>query len=147
MWYGPDGEIFCATEEKLAQETANAHYGKTVELTQDEDVLDTWFSSGLWPFATLGYNVGGKEQNDMVNQFYPASVLETGYDIMLPWVIRMLMFGYEITGQTPFKKIYYHGLVRDKIGRKMSKSLGNGIDPIDMIDKYGTDALRLTLSI
>ncbi len=147
VWYGPDGETFCVENEKLALETAKAHYGKEVELTQDPDVLDTWFSSALWPFATLWYEIDEEKQNPLVEKFYPASVLETGYDIMLPWVIRMLLFWYEFTGQTPFKEIYFHWLVRDKLGRKMSKSLGNWVDPIDMIEKYGTDALRLTLTI
>ena len=147
VWYGPDGEIFCAEDEAMAQETANAHYGKTVELVRDPDALDTWFSSALWPFATLDYNMDGGDQNELVQQFYPAQVLETGHDIIFFWVIRMLLFWYEFTGQTPFEKIYLHGLVKDKHGRKMSKSAGNGIDPIDMINKYGTDALRLTLSI
>lgn len=147
VWYWPDDEIFCAETEKLALETAKAHYGKEVELTQDSDVLDTWFSSALWPFSTLGYEIWEEKQNNLIKEFYPASVLETGYDIMLPWVIRMLLFWYEFTWETPFKEIYFHGLVRDKIGRKMSKSLWNWVDPIDMIEKYWTDALRLTLSI
>ena len=118
-----------------------------MSLTRDSDVLDTWFSSALWPFATLGYEIGAKEESELFKQFYPAQVLETGYDILFFWVIRMLLFGYEFTEQTPFKKIYLHGLVRDKYGRKMSKSLGNGVNPIDMIDQYGTDALRMTLVI
>ncbi len=120
---------------------------KNPDYIQDPDVLDTWFSSALWPFSILGYNMWWKEQVDMVKQFYPASVLETWHDIIFFWVIRMLLFWYEFTNQTPFKKIYLHWLVRDKIGRKMSKSLGNGIDPLDMIEKYGTDPLRLTLTI
>lgn len=147
VWYWPDEEIFVANNEEEALKKAEKFYGKKVELTQDNDVLDTWFSSALWPFATLGYQIWEEKQNDLVKKFYPASVLETGYDIMFFWVIRMLLFWYEFTGQTPFKQIYFHGLVRDKLGRKMSKSLGNWVDPIDMIEKYWTDALRLTLSV
>lgn len=147
VWYGPDWEIFCAENEKMAKETAKAHYWEEKNLTRDPDALDTWFSSWLWPFAVLWYNIDSDKQNELVKEFYPASVLETGHDIIFFWVIRMLLFWYEFTGQTPFKKIYFHGLVRDKIGRKMSKSLNNWVDPIDMINKYGTDALRLTLSI
>ncbi|MCP4523919.1 MAG: valine--tRNA ligase, partial [Candidatus Gracilibacteria bacterium] len=147
VWYGPDGENFCAENTKQAQELANKHYGKEVELTQDSDVLDTWFSAGLWPFSVLDFDMWGGEQSEDFQKFYPAAVLETGHDIIFFWVIRMLLFGYEFTGQTPFEKIYLHGMVRDKSGAKMSKSLGNGIDPLDMIKKYGTDALRLALTI
>ncbi|MCD5380441.1 class I tRNA ligase family protein, partial [Candidatus Gracilibacteria bacterium] len=111
------------------------------------DALDTWFSSGLWPFAVLDNNMWGGEESELMKEFYPAAVLETGHDIIFFWVIRMLLFGYEFTGKSPFKTIYLHGLVKDSQGRKMSKSLGNGIDPLDMIELHGTDALRLTLSI
>lgn len=114
---------------------------------RDNDVLDTWFSSGLWPFSILDYDEANWNHGDLYKEFYPASMLETGYDIIFFWVIRMLLFWYHLTDQTPFKQIYLHWLVRDKHGKKMSKSLGNGIDPLDMIEKYGTDALRLTLSI
>ena len=117
------------------------------DYTQDSDVLDTWFSSALRPFSTLDYNVWWLEQSDLFKKFYPAQVLETWHDIIFFWVVRMLLFWYEFTWQTPFKKIYLHWLVRDKFGKKMSKSLWNGINPIDMIEKYWTDALRLTLSI
>ena len=143
VWYTPEGEIIVAENLEEAQKKA----GEWVSLTQDEDVLDTWFSSALWPFATLGYDMWGGEQPDLFKQFYPAQVLETGHDIIFFWVVRMLLFGYEFTGETPFKTVYLHGLVKDKIGRKMSKSLGNGVNPIDMIDTYGTDALRMTLAI
>ncbi len=110
-------------------------------LKQDEDTLDTWFSSALWPFSTLGW----PEKTEDVDYFYPTDVLVTGYDIIFFWVIRMVFSGYEYTGKAPFKKVLIHGLVRDAQGRKMSKSLGNGIDPLEIIDKYGADALRLTI--
>ncbi len=147
VWYWPDWEMFCAQNEELAKETARWHYGEDKTLVRDKDALDTWFSSWLWPFSALGYDIDSNEQNDLIKKFYPAQVLETGHDIIFFWVIRMLLFWYEFTGETPFKTIYLHGLVRDKLGRKMSKSLWNWTDPLDMIDKYGTDALRLTLSI
>ena len=110
-------------------------------LTQDEDTLDTWFSSALWPFSTLGW----PDNTEELNYFYPTDVLVTGYDIIFFWVIRMIFSGYEQMGERPFKTVLFHGLVRDSQGRKMSKSLGNGIDPLEIIDKYGADALRLTL--
>ena len=110
-------------------------------LTQDPDTLDTWFSSALWPFETLGW----PEQTEDLKYFYPADVLVTGYDIIFFWVIRMIFSGYEQMGEKPFKTVLFHGLVRDSQGRKMSKSLGNGIDPLEIIDQYGADALRLTL--
>jgi len=147
IWYWPDWEIFCAENEKMAHSTAKAHYWKSVELKRDTDVLDTWFSSALWPFSALWYDIDSNKQNANIKKFYPAQVLETWHDIIFFWVIRMLLFWYEFTWMTPFKTIYLHWLVRDKIWRKMSKSLWNGIDPIDMIEKYWTDALRLTLSI
>ena len=109
--------------------------------TQDEDVLDTWFSSALWPFSTLGW----PEMTKDLRYFYPTDVLVTGYDIIFFWVIRMIFSGYEQMGERPFKTVLFHGLVRDSQGRKMSKSLGNGIDPLEIIDQYGADALRLTL--
>jgi valyl-tRNA synthetase len=114
-----------------------------LNLAQDADVLDTWFSSGLWPFATLGW----PKNNKNLRTFYPNTILETGYDILFFWVARMVMLGLEFTGKSPFKTVYLHGLVRDEMGRKMSKSLNNGIDPIEMIEKYGTDALRLSLVV
>ena len=109
--------------------------------TQDPDTLDTWFSSALWPFSTLGW----PEQTEDLKYFYPTDVLVTGYDIIFFWVIRMIFSGYEQMGDKPFKTVLFHGLIRDSLGRKMSKSLGNGIDPLEIIDKYGADALRLTL--
>ena len=110
-------------------------------MTQDEDTLDTWFSSALWPFSTLGW----PEKTEDLDYFYPNDVLVTGYDIIFFWVIRMIFSGYEQMGEAPFHTVLFHGLVRDAKGRKMSKSLGNGIDPLEVIDKYGADALRLTL--
>ena len=110
-------------------------------MTQDEDTLDTWFSSALWPFSTLGW----PEKTEDLDYFYPNDVLVTGYDIIFFWVIRMIFSGYEQMGEAPFHTVLFHGLVRDSQGRKMSKSLGNGIDPLEVIDKYGADALRLTL--
>jgi valyl-tRNA synthetase len=109
--------------------------------TQDPDTLDTWFSSALWPFSTLGW----PEKTADLEYFYPTDVLVTGYDIIFFWVIRMIFSGYENMGERPFKTVLFHGLVRDSQGRKMSKSLGNGIDPLEVIDQYGADALRMTL--
>ncbi len=116
------------------------HCGCT-HFTQDEDTLDTWFSSALWPFSTLGW----PDQTEDLDYFYPTDVLVTGYDIIFFWVIRMVFSGYAHTGKSPFHTVLIHGLVRDSLGRKMSKSLGNGIDPLDVVEKYGADALRLTL--
>ena len=130
------GEIVVSRE----QPTVCPKCGCT-HLTQDEDTLDTWFSSALWPFSTLGW----PEQTEDLDYFYPTSVLVTGYDIIFFGVIRMVFSGYEHTGKSPFKDVLIHGLVRDEQGRKMSKSLGNGIDPLEVIDQYGADALRLTL--
>ena len=114
------------------------HCGKPMR--QDPDTLDTWFSSALWPFSTLGW----PDKTEELDYFYPTSVLVTGYDIIFFWVIRMMFSGIEHTGNVPFKKVLIHGLVRDSQGRKMSKSLGNGIDPLEVIEKYGADALRFT---
>ena len=114
-------------------------------VVRDEDVLDTWFSSALWPFSVLDWSF--EKESKLFQKFYPAQVLETGHDILLFWVVRMLLFGYGITGQTPFKTVYLHGLVTDDQGRKFSKSLGNGIDPIEVIQQYSADALRLSLIV
>nr|CAB3451990.1 unnamed protein product [Digitaria exilis] len=129
-------------EEALAK--AQEKYGKSVEIYQDPDVLDTWFSSALWPFSTLGWPDLSKED---YKHFYPSTVLETGHDILFFWVARMVMMGIEFTGSVPFSYVYLHGLIRDSEGRKMSKTLGNVIDPLDTIKDYGTDALRFTLSL
>ena len=108
---------------------------------QDEDVLDTWFSSGLWPFSTLGW----PDRTPELDYFYPTSTLVTGYDIIFFWVARMMVFGYEVMGARPFDTVYIHGILRDEQGRKMSKSLGNGIDPLEIIRDYGADSLRFSL--
>ena len=140
-WYGPDKRIFVATNETDAKRQAKKFYKKNVEINRDPDVLDTWFSSGLWPFATLGW----PDKKDFVKKFYPTSVLVTGFDIIFFWVARMIMFGTEFLHKEPFKDIYVHALVRDEKGQKMSKSKGNVIDPLDLIEKYSADALRFTL--
>jgi len=141
-WYGPDGLFFVEESEEEAQAAANAHYGKPVELTRDTDVLDTWFSSALWPFSTLGW----PDQTPELARYYPTDVLVTGFDIIFFWVARMIMMGLEFMGDVPFRTIYIHALVRDEKGQKMSKSKGNIIDPLVLIDKYGCDALRFTLA-
>lgn len=141
-WFGPDGEIFVETSEEAAQAAANAHYGKDVELNRDEDVLDTWFSSGLWPFSTLGW----PDKTPELDRYYPGDVLVTGFDIIFFWVARMMMLGIHFMGEVPFKDVYIHALVRDEKGQKMSKSKGNVMDPLDLIENYGTDALRFTLA-
>ena len=140
-WYGPDKKIFVALNEKEATLKAKKFYKKSVKLIRDPDVLDTWFSSGLWPFATLGW----PKKKDYLNKFYPTSVLVTGFDIIFFWVARMIMFGMEFLNKEPFKDIYVHALVRDEKGQKMSKSKGNVIDPLELIEKYSADALRFTL--
>ncbi len=138
-YYCPEcGEMVVATSENAPHTCPKCgHEG----MNQDEDSLDTWFSSALWPFSTLGW----PEETEDLKYFYPTDVLVTGYDIIFFWVVRMVFSGIEHTGKTPFNKVLIHGLVRDSQGRKMSKSLGNGIDPLEVIDKYGADALRLTL--
>ncbi|MGI9508381.1 MAG: valine--tRNA ligase, partial [Geminicoccaceae bacterium] len=140
-WYGPDGEVFVAMDSEAADRLATEHYGKPVDLVQDEDVLDTWFSSGLWPFSTLGW----PEQTPELKRYYPTNVLVTGFDIIFFWVARMMMLGLKFMDDVPFKDIYIHGLVRDEHGQKMSKSKGNVIDPLDLIETYGADALRFTI--
>ena len=140
-WYGPDKKIFVALDEKEANAKAKKFYKKKIQLIRDPDVLDTWFSSGLWPFATLGW----PKKNKYLNKFYPTSVLVTGFDIIFFWVARMIMLGMEFLNKEPFNDIYVHALVRDAKGQKMSKSKGNVIDPLELIEKYSADALRFTL--
>ncbi|MSP03803.1 MAG: valine--tRNA ligase [Acetobacteraceae bacterium] len=140
-WYGPDGTVFVERDEEAAQAVARAHYGRDEVLVQDDDVLDTWFSSALWPFSTLGW----PQKMDDVARYYPGDVLVTGFDIIFFWVARMMMMGIHFMGDVPFKTVYIHGLVRDERGQKMSKSKGNVMDPLELIDSFGADALRFTI--
>ena len=160
-WYGPDGHVFVEKTEEEALHAAIQHYlahegpmKALVEdqlenfkpgeiLTRDEDVLDTWFSSALWPFSTLGW----PDETPELKTYYPTDVLVTGFDIIFFWVARMMMMGLHFMDEEPFHTVYVHALVRDKNGAKMSKSKGNVIDPLELIDEYGADALRFTLAI
>ena len=143
VWYGPDGKEFCAETEQDARDQAIDYYkADKIILKRDQDVLDTWFSSALWPFSTLGW----PEKEKTLENFYPNSVLVTGFDIIFFWVARMMMMGNKFMSQTPFHTVYVHALVRDEKGQKMSKSKGNVIDPLEIIDKYGADTLRFTLT-
>ena len=141
-WYGPDNKSFVALSIDEAKLMAKNHYGKEVELKQDEDVLDTWFSSALWTFSTLDW----PDKTYELDRFYPGNVLVTGFDIIFFWVARMMMMGSHFMKETPFKDIYIHPLIRDEKGQKMSKSKGNIIDPLVLLDKYGADTLRFTLT-
>ncbi len=143
VWYDQEGNYFTAKSEEEARAKAKLKHGKSVELRQDEDVLDTWFSSWLWPFATLGW----PKDNADLKYFYPTSTLMTASEILFFWVARMIMAGYEFMGDKPFSDVFIHGTVRDAKGKKMSKSLGNAIDPLDVIDEVGADALRFSLII
>ena len=142
-WVSPEGRIFVAHSEAEAQAQAEAHYGEPVSLSQDEDVLDTWFSSALWPFSTLGW----PEQTPELARYYPGDVLLTAFDIIFFWVARMMMLGIYVMDQVPFREVYIHALVRDAKGQKMSKSKGNIIDPLEMIEAYGADALRFSYAL
>jgi valyl-tRNA synthetase len=141
-WYGPDGAVFVARDEGAAAQKATLHYGRSVTLTQDEDVLDTWFSSALWPFSTLGW----PEKTRELAKYYPTDTLVTGFDIIFFWVARMMMMGLHFMGDVPFRTVSINGLVRDERGQKMSKSKGNVVDPLSLIDQFGTDALRFTVA-
>jgi len=141
-WYDEDENIYVAENLGAAQAMAREKHGRDVELKQDEDVLDTWFSSALWPFSTLGW----PENTAELEKFYPTSVLITAFDIIFFWVARMMMQGLKFMGEVPFKDVYIHALVRDEHGAKMSKSKGNVIDPLDLVDEYGADAVRFTLA-
>jgi len=143
VWYGPDGVAFCAKTDDEAMVLAQKHYGKSTRIRQDEDVLDTWFSSALWPFSTLGW----PDQTPELARFYPTNVLVTAYDIIFFWVARMMMQGIYLMDEVPFPDVIIHGLVLDDKGKKMSKSKGNTIDPLKLIDQYGADALRFTMAI
>ena len=141
-WYGPDGKVFVALNEKTALEEAEKIYKKKINLNRESDVLDTWFSSSLWPFSTLGW----PDKTDDLNKYYPTNVLVTGFDIIFFWVARMLMMGLHVMKKVPFREVFVHALVRDEKGQKMSKSKGNVIDPLKLMEDYGTDALRFTLA-
>ena len=141
-WYGPDGTVFVEQSEAEAKAAARQHYGSDEPLTRDEDVLDTWFSSALWPFSTLGW----PDNTPEVKRYYPTDVLVTGFDIIFFWVARMMMMGIHFMKAPPFHTVYIHALVRDEKGAKMSKSKGNVIDPLDLVTQYGADALRFTLA-
>jgi len=142
-WYGPDGTLFVAETEQEAEAQAQQHYGASVVLSRDPDVLDTWFSSAIWPFSTLGW----PKNNPDLKRYYPTDVLVTGFDIIFFWVARMMMMGLHFMKDVPFKIVYIHALVRDAQGQKMSKSKGNIIDPREMIETYGADALRFALAL
>ncbi len=141
-WYAPDGHPFVAYDEDEARELAKKHFGKEVTLVRDGDVLDTWFSSALWPFSTLGW----PDKTPELAKYYPGDVLVTGFDIIFFWVARMMMMGHHFMGDVPFRDVYIHALVRDEKGQKMSKSKGNVMDPLDLCNSYGTDAVRFTLA-
>jgi len=141
-WYGPDGHIFVEETEAAALAAARAHYGEETALRQDEDVLDTWFSSALWPFSTLGW----PEPTEDLKRHYPTDILITSFDIIFFWVARMMMMGLHFMGEVPFRRVYINALVQDAKGQKMSKSKGNVIDPLGMVDRFGADALRFTMA-
>jgi valyl-tRNA synthetase len=141
-WYGPDGHAFVGINEDEAQAKATGHYGAAAELRRDEDVLDTWFSSALWPFSTMGW----PDQTVELQKYYPTDVVVTGFDIIFFWVARMMMMGIEFMREVPFSTVYMHALVRDEHGAKMSKTKGNVIDPLGLIDTYGADATRFTFA-
>jgi valyl-tRNA synthetase len=143
VWYGPDGTPFCANDESEAHRLATEHYdGQAVELSQDPDVLDTWFSSALWPFSTLGW----PDDTEELKLFYPTAVLSTAFDIIFFWVARMMMMAMHFKKEVPFETVYIHALVRDENGQKMSKTKGNVVDPMEFMEEFGADPLRFTLA-
>ncbi|HUO11636.1 MAG TPA: valine--tRNA ligase, partial [Caulobacteraceae bacterium] len=141
-WWGPDGRVFVEETAEAARRAAYEHYGRDEPLRQDEDVLDTWFSSALWPFSTLGW----PEKTPDLARFYPTTTLVTGFDIIFFWVARMMMMGIHFMGEVPFERVFINALIRDATGAKMSKAKGNVVDPLELIDDYGADALRFTLT-
>ena len=141
-WYGPDGTPFVEYTDAEAQAAADQHYGKAVKIERDPDVLDTWFSSALWPFSTLGW----PDDTPEVKRYYPTDALVTGFDIIFFWVARMMMMGLHFMDEVPFKDVYIHALVRDEKGQKMSKSKGNVMDPLELIGQFGSDAVRFTMT-
>jgi len=141
-WYGPDGHPFVEYTEDEARAAAEKHYGVATDVTRDPDVLDTWFSSALWPFSTLGW----PDDTPEVARYYPTDCLVTGFDIIFFWVARMMMMGLHFMDEVPFKDVYIHALVRDEKGQKMSKSKGNVMDPLELIDQFGSDAVRFTMT-
>jgi len=141
-WYGPEDSVFVEETEEEAYAEARKKFGNDVKLVRDDDVLDTWFSSALWPFSTLGW----PDKDNLTANYYPASALFTAKDIIFFWVARMMMMGCHFMKDVPFDMVYFHALVRDEKGQKMSKTKGNGIDPLEAVDKYGADALRMTLA-
>ena len=143
VWHGPDGAHFAAHDEADARAQAEKHYGRAESVVQDEDVLDTWFSSALWPFSTLGW----PDKTEALERYFPTQILITGFDIIFFWVARMMMMSMRFMEVPPFETVYIHALVRDDKGQKMTKSRGNAVDPIALIDEYGADALRFTLII
>ncbi len=146
IWYTESGDEIAAVSEESALEQAKQKFGKSLPLMQDEDVLDTWFSSSLWPFSTLGWSDEKFIDNSLLQHHFPTDVLVTGFDILFFWVARMMMMSFYFMGCVPFRVVYLHALIRDARGRKMSKSLGNVVNPIDLMDRYGCDALRFTLA-
>ena len=142
VWYGPDKHVFVAMSESEAQHDADRHYGRVMPLTRDPDVLDTWFSSALWPYSTLGW----PHRTPELAKFYPNNVLVTAADILFFWVARMMMTGIHFMDDVPFHDVILHGIVRDEKGKKMSKTTGNVVDPLTVVDQYGADALRFTLT-
>jgi len=142
VWYGPDGQAFAAHSAEEAVEKAQAHYGETVELNQDEDVLDTWFSSWLWPFSIMGW----PDESEDLKAYFPTDFLLTGFDILFFWVSRMIMASLHFMDDVPFRTVYITPLIVDAQGQKMSKSKGNSVDPMELMEEYGADALRLALA-